>query len=308
MYVCAVQAKFQIIKGKTIMKKRFIVFSLILALLLMASSSAYGLEVVGTTPKDGFTRSQPQNMAVKIKFDEQMVGAADIESNAKHFKITDPDGKEQSFSMVYSEKYPNELWLILDENLQTDTEYKVSIGAGIVSAQGNETKAATDMSFKTRNTSKDNTISTIMMICMMGLMVVMTVLSSKKKAQENQVLSVAQAEKLNPYKIAKQKKWSLEQAQAYVEKEKEKARKAEEKALEEKRKREAITAAEMAEINEELDSEERRNGWFRVKSKETGSFKAHGHAIPKKVLKKNAAKRKAEEERAKKYAKNKKKK
>ena len=83
---------------------------------------------------------------------------------------------------------------------------------------------------------------------------------------------------------------------------------AEEKALEEKRKREAITAAEMAEINEELDSEERRNGWFRVKSKQSGSFKAHGHAVPRKVLKKNAAKRKAEEERAKKYAKNKKKK
>ena len=308
MYVCKDRTKFQIIKGKTIMKKRFIVFSLILAVLLMASSSAYGLEVVGTTPKDGFTRSQPQNMAVKIKFDEQMVGAADIDSNAKLFKITDPEGNEQGFSMVYSEKYPNELWLLLDGDLQTNTEYKVSIGSGIVSASGSETTGSQTMSFKTRNTSKDNTISTIMMIGMMGLMVFMTVFSSKKKAKENQVLTVAQAEKLNPYKIAKQKKWTLEQAQAYVDKEKEKARKAEAKALEEKRKREAITAAEMEEINRELDSEERRNGWFRVKSKETGSFKAHGHAIPRSILKKNAAKRKAEEERAKKYAKNKKKK
>ena len=308
MYVCTVRTKFQIIKGKTIMKKRFIVFSLILALLLMASSSVYGLEVVGTTPNDGFNRSQPQNMAVKIKFDEQMVGAADIDSNAKLFKITDPEGNEQGFSMVYSEKYPNELWLLLDGDLQTNTEYKVSIGSGIVSASGSETTGSQTMSFKTRNTSKDNTISTIMMIGMMGLMVFMTVFSSKKKAKENQVLTVAQAEKLNPYKIAKQKKWTLEQAQAYVDKEKEKARKAEAKALEEKRKREAITAAEMEEINRELDSEERRNGWFRVKSKESGSFRAHGHAVPKKVIKRNAAKRKAEEERAKKYAKNKKKK
>ncbi|MBR5926606.1 MAG: Ig-like domain-containing protein, partial [Firmicutes bacterium] len=198
------------------MKKRFIVFSLILALVLAASSSVYGLEVVGTTPKDGFTRSQPNNMAVKVKFDEQMVGAANIESNASHFKITDPEGKEQAFSMVYSEKYPNELWLILDEALQTDTEYKVTIGSGIVSASGNATTKTTTMSFRTRNTSKDNTISTIMMIGMMGLMVVMSVLSARKKDKEEQVLTVSQAEKLNPYKIAKQKKWSLEQAQAYV--------------------------------------------------------------------------------------------
>ena len=88
--------------------------------------------------------------------------------------------------------------------------------------------------------------------------------------------------------------------------EEKKARKAEEKLLEIKRQKEAMAAAELAAIEAEVDSEERRNGWFRVKT--PGSFKAHGHAIPKSVKKKYAAKRKAAEERAKKYAKNKKKK
>ena len=79
-----------------------------------------------------------------------------------------------------------------------------------------------------------------------------------------------------------------------------------EAALEAKRRREAISEAERKAIEAEVDAEERRNGWFRVHAK--GSLVAHGFACPKSVKKKNAAKRKAEEERAKKYAKNKKKK
>ena len=290
------------------MKKRLTVLLLIMTLVLSAASAAYALDVVSVTPKDGTSNSQPANMAVKITFSDTMIGNPNIDANAGKFKITDAEGNSAAFKMVYSEKYPNQLWLLLTDTLETNSEYTVSIGPGITSANGSETSGTVTTSFKTRNTSRDNMISTVLMIFMMGLMIFMSVVGSKKKEQEDRVLTVAQAEKLNPYKIAKSKKWTIEQANAYVEKEKEKARKAEAKAEENRRKKEALTAAEMAEIESEIDAEERRNGWFRVKSKESGSYKAHGRELPGSIKRKFNARRKAAEERAKRYAKNKKKK
>ncbi len=290
------------------MKKRCIILITVLAMILASATSVFAgsLEVVNITPKDGSSNSQPQNMCVKLEFSEKMIGAADIDSNAGRFKITDSNGKEQAFQMVYSDKYPNELWLVLDGTLEQKTEYTVTIEAGIVSANGNTTAESITSTFETRNTKNDSLISTIMMLFMMGLLFFFTSRAAKKKEMENEVLTVAQAEKLNPYKIAKAKGWKIEVAEEYVRKEKEKAKKAEEKALEDKRRREQISAEERAKIEAEVDSEERRNGWFRVHTK--GSMLAHGLECPKSIKKKNAAKRKAAEERAKKYAKMKKKK
>lgn len=290
------------------MKRRFTVLFLILAMVLCAATAAYGLDLEMIAPKDGAKNCQPANMAIKFRFDEEMYGAADIDKNAVHFKVTDPEGVVQPFKMVYSEKYPNQLWLILNDTLQADTEYTVSVSAGISALSGAKTTDAKTFTFKTRDTHRDSIISTVLMLVMMAMMGVMSVLAARKKNDEDKVMTVAQAEKLNPYKIAKQKGWSIEQANSYVEKEKEKARKAEEKAAEAKRKREQLTEAEMAEIEAELDAEERRNGWFKVKSQTSGSFKAHDRKLPKQVTRKFAARRKAEEERAKRYAKNKKKK
>ncbi len=290
------------------MKKRCIILITILAMILASATTVFagGLDLVEVNPKDGSNNSQPVNMCVKLTFNDVMVGADDIEANAGRFKITNPDGEEQSFQMVYSEKYPNELWLVLDGALEQKTEYKVTVGAGVVSANGKTTAESTSVTFATRNTKNDGLISTVMMIFMMGLLFFLSSRAAKKQKQENEPLTVAQAEKLNPYKIAKAKGWKLEVAEEYVRREKEKAKKAEEKALEDKRRREAISAEERAKIEAEVDSEERRNGWFRVHTK--GSMLAHGLECPKPIKKKNAAKRKAAEERAKKYAKNKKKK
>lgn len=290
------------------MKRRFISFICIALLFLSCTGTAFagGLEVTKITPKDGAKTSQPMNMAVKIYFSEVMVGNPDIDSNKGRFKIADADGNLQAFTMVYSEKYPNELWLVLDEALKPNSGYTVTIGAGISAANGTTTSESMVSTFKTRNTKTDSIISTVMMILMMGLLVVLSTRATKKKQQEEQPLTMAQAEKLNPYKIAKAKGWKIEVAEEYVRREKEKSRKAEEKALEIKKRKEEMAAAELAAIEAEVDSEERRNGWFRVHSK--ASFSSHGHAVPKYVKKKNAVKKKAAEERAKKYAKNKKKK
>jgi len=288
------------------MKKRIIVFICILMLVLASTCTAFagGLEIVETSPEDGFKGAQPSNMAIKITFNDTMIGSPD--SNKARFKIKNEAGELQKFTVVSSEKYPDQLWLVVDGTLAVDSTYTVDIGAGIKSANGNTTAETQTITFKTRNTKTDSLISTVLMFAMFGGIIVYSTISAKKKAAEEQPMTQAQLEKLNPYKIAKAKDISLEQAEEYIKKEKEKAKKAEEKAEELKRQKENMAAAELAKIEAEVDSEERRNGWFRVKAK--GSFVEHGHEVPKAIKKKNAAKRKAAEERAKKYAKNKKKK
>ncbi len=289
------------------MKKRLIGFICILALVLASTCTAFagGLEVTNITPKDGYKGAQPANMCIKITFSETMIGD-NVDANASRFKITNAEGTAQTFKMVYSEKHPDQLWLVLDGTLDASVEYTVNIGAGIQSASGSTTSETQTTTFKTRNTKTDSLISTVMMFAMFGGIILFSSISAKKKQMEEAPLTVAQAEKLNPYKLAKAKGITLEQAEEVIKKEKEKAKKAEEKVAELKRQKEEMAAAELAAIEAEVDSEERRNGWFRVKAK--GSFVEHGHAVPRYVKKKNAAKRKAAEERAKKYVKNKKKK
>ena len=289
------------------MKKRFITIICILALVFAATTTVFagGLEITKITPKDGSKNSQPVNAAIKVTFNDTMYGVEPKQNQGK-FKITDPEGKEQAFTLVTTEKYPDQLWLVLDGALEIKTEYTLTASADILSANGNRTTQEVVSKFATRNTGTDSIISTGMMMVMIAVMVIMTSRATKKAQEEAQVLTVAQAEKLNPYKIAKQKKISLEEAEKYIAKEKEKARKAEERILEERRKKEAILAEERAKIEAEVDAEERRNGWFKVGSRR--GHVARGIAVPYSIKKQLAAKRKAAAELAKKRAKNKKKK
>lgn len=289
------------------MKKRFIAIICILALLLASATTVFadGLEITKITPKDGSKSSQPFNAAIKLTFNDTMYGV-DTKQNQGKFKITDPEGKEQAFTLITTEKYPDQLWLVLDGTLESKTEYKLTISEGILSANGKRTTGEKVSSFATRNTNTDSIISTGMMMFMIAIMIIMTNKATKKAQEEAQVLTVAQAEKLNPYKISKQKKISLEEAEKYIAKEKEKARKAEAKLLEEKARKEAILAEEREKIEAEVDAEERRNGWFKVGARR--GHVARGVAIPYSIKKQLAAKRKAAAELAKKRAKNKKKK
>ena len=289
------------------MKKRFITIICILALILASATTVFagGLEITKITPKEGSKNSQPVNAAIKVTFNDTMFGV-DAKVNEGKFKITDPSGKAQGFTLVTTKKYPDQLWLVLDGALETKTEYKLTIEPGVESVNGNKTTTEKVSTFATRNNRTDSIISTVMMMVMIAVMIIMTSRATKKAQEEAQVLTVAQAEKLNPYKIAKQKKISLEEAEKFIAKEKEKARKAEARILEERAKKEAILAEERAKIEAEVDAEERRNGWFKVGSRR--GHEARGVAIPYSIKKQLAAKRKAAAELAKKRAKNKKKK
>ena len=289
------------------MKKIAAILSLVLIIAMLMSPVCYasGLEIVGTTPKDGGKGYQPQNMAVKIKFNEEMLEAG----NASHFSVTSADGRGVPFQLVCSEeKYPNELWLVISETLMPDTEYRVNIASGVKSKAGNVLSGNQTTSFRTRNTKTDSKISMVLMLGMMGFMFIASARAAKNQEAEAAAPVKKNDPNLNPYKISKERGISLEEAKAIVEKEKAKQAKAQEKYEREKARRDEAMAAEMEEMQKRLEEEAeaaRRANNFHVKA--PASIVEKGYKVPRSVVKKNKAKRDAARKAEKKAAQGKKK-
>ena len=303
------------------MKRRFPAL-LIAVLLILASVSAVfadDLTIVDISPADGSKGYQPANMAVKIRFSEDMMDESAIAANQGKFSIVDPDGTEQPYDIVYNaSKYPDELWLVLQNDLEANTEYTVTIQPGIVSSSGSRLAEGLTTNFYTRNTKTDGLVSMGLMLVLMVAMFGMTARSAKKQQEKEDPRAAEKAleDSLNPYKLAKQKGISLAEAQAIVEKEKDKLEKKKAKAEAERVKREEMKAEERKKMEEELEffgtddselkKELRAEGIYLVKGPK--SVKEAGGRVPRSVRRHKEEKRRKAAEKAKNAQKNKKKK
>lgn len=303
------------------MRKRFPALLMAVLIVLASASLAFasGLEIVDISPADGSKGYQPANMAVKIHFSEDMMDEDAIAANAGKFLIQDAEGTEQPYDIVYNaDKYPNELWLVLQGDLQPDSEYTVTIEPGVVSSSGSTLADGMTTTFYTRNTRTDGLISMGLMVVLMVAMFGMTARAARKQQEEEDPRAAEKAieDSLNPYKIAKQKGISVEEAQAIVAKEKDKLEKKKAKAEADRIKREEMKAEERRKMEEELEffgtddselkKELREEGIYLVKAPK--SIKEAGGRIPRSVRQHNEAKRKKAAEKLKRAQRNKKKK
>ena len=292
------------------MKRTGIVLTLILTLCMLFAPLSYagGLSVVKVTPSDGEKGKQPQNMAVKVTFSENITDEDSISRNQDKFSIVDENGKAYNLEVVCNAaKYPNEIWVVLLEDLEQDMEYTFTAKADISTASGSTLGSDFVSTFRTRNVNTDNYISMGLMAAMMVLMVFASIRSARrqeaKSAMELSQKLEQEAKNLSPYKLAKEKGISIEEATRLVEKERAKLEKRRakidlERAKFEKAKAEEIAKAE-AELREAEEAARRANN-YRVKKKQ--SLKDHGIAIPasveKHIRKKRAAAEKAAKEAA----------
>ncbi|MBP5749409.1 MAG: Ig-like domain-containing protein [Firmicutes bacterium] len=303
------------------MKRRFPALLIALALILAAASAVFAdsLTIVDISPSDGSKGYQPANMAVKIRFSEDMMDESAIAANKNKFSITDPDGAEQAYDIVYNaDKYPDELWLVLQEDLQANTEYKVTVQPGIVSSSGSKLADGMTVTFQTRNVRTDGLISMGLMVVLMVAMFGMTARAARKEQEKDDPRAAERAieDSLNPYKLAKQKGISLAEAQAIVDKEKDKLEKKKAKAEADRIRREEMKAEERRKMEEELEffgtdnselkKELRAEGIYLVKGPK--SVKEAGGRVPRSVRRHKEAKRRKAAEKAKNAQKNKKKK
>ena len=280
------------------MKRKAALTAAILVLTMIFAQCAFaagGLEITGTVPSKGEKGKQLANMAVKIIFNEDVSSAANDQFNAGCITITDPEGAKQEFEIAHHPKYPNEIWCILKGDLVTNTEYTVNVTAGIKATSGNTLASPYSFTFMTRNTKIDSTISIIMTIGMMAIMMFATTRAQSKQQEEKTVKGkgASAPEKLaqaDPYRYAKEKGISVQEAKEQIAKEKEKLERKNAAGAKARAKHDAQEAEREAEIQKRLQ-EIHDASVYKVKT--VGSLAKHGGTIPKAVLKKQAARRKA---------------
>lgn len=270
------------------MKKRLgIILSLSVLVVLLTSSLSFaagGLKLTGSSPEEGSKSSVINNVAIKLYFNENITSQNAQQANEDCFKITNPKGEEVSYQTLYNPaKYPDQIWIQLKKDLVQDTEYKVTISKDLQSSDGDKLAKDEVIHFRTRNTNQDNSVYMIMMVVMFGGMFVFSAWDMKRQ-KKKKVEEVETA--INPYKLAKEKGISYEEALALAQKEKERLEK-------KRRKQEQEEQAMMALLDEDDDDEE---GRYYVSRKRPISA-AGGTGVPRSSSGKN---RKREQESPKK--------
>ncbi len=209
------------------MKRAGIILSLSILMILMSISFCFadGLELLDSYPKDGSHDARPENFLVKLYFNEDVSSQADQVNNEGEFKFTDAKGKALPIKALYDEKKPKEIWILVEQTLESDSEYKLHISGDLETANGNTLDGDKTISLKTRNIKTDTNVNMALMGVMMVGMIVFTSLSAKRqlKKQEEEERTKSEA-KVNPYKVAKETGKAVEDVVAKTEKEKEKAR------------------------------------------------------------------------------------
>ena len=257
------------------MKKSAILITAILVLAMIFGSTvcafaAEDLKIVKTNPEDGANNLQPQNIAIKYTFNQDMMDEAAIEANQDLFEVIGPDGTSYEYSLVYNEKkHPDQLWVVLsnDTTLESTKTYTVTAKAGIVSAEGSTLAEDYVTEFTIRNTKTDSTLNWVMMAGMMVIMFGATFFAAKKAANADENGEpVAKPVKMNPYKMAKEQGISVEEAKAQIAKEMEKQAKKQAKLEAERKKKEEAKAAEIERLRAEQEAIHKANT-YHVKTK-----------------------------------------
>ena len=251
------------------------------------------LKVLGITPGDGAKWVQPLDMAVKIRLSESVQLEYNDPVNTCSIFITDPDGNEQPFKILHHQDFPDELWCVLKGDLVSDTEYTVTVKAGLKADSGNMLQKDFTSSFRTWNTKLDHIITICVAAAAAVAFAVFLIVDrirkkkrTEKSAKESTTSSPKKKAETDPYKLAKKKGISVEKARSRIEKDKAKADKKNAARAKAEAKKKAKREAEIQKRLKKIHDA----SVYKVKTK--GSVLAHGGTLPKALRKKQKQKKK----------------
>ncbi len=198
------------------------------SMVFAAASDGFQLEKESCSPTDD-SKIDATNVMVKLYFTDDISADATQKANKNMFKFTDGDGKKVDFEIYYNSKDPKNVNLLAKDNLETETEYTITVSGDLTNDEGNILGADEVIKFSTRKPASSGTYM-LLMLAMMVVMVVMTVRDQRKSSTADDVRAQAQSMQTNPYRLAKEKGISVEEAQKLINEEKAKIAKKAEKA------------------------------------------------------------------------------
>ena len=224
-----------------------------------SASNGFELELDRCNPPDGSAKMDATNVMVKLYFTSDVSSEASHAANKDKFRFTDEEGKKVDFEIYYNSKDSKNINLLAKKDLQTETTYTVTISGDLVNDEGSTLGADKTMEFTTRKPASGATYA-LLMFAMMAVMIVMTVRDQRKSMEQAEVKNPSLSIQTNPYKLAKEKGISVEEAVKMIEAEKAKLAKKVEK---------AEKAARRNEPAPEKEKKQQEKSVYRVKTKRT---------------------------------------
>jgi hypothetical protein len=155
---------------------------------------ASGLELLKSYPEDGSDNSRPENFAVKLFFNEDVSAKEVQKQNEAAFRFTTDKGKELPIRVLYNDKKPKEMLVLVDQTLESNTSYQLHISSDLQLVNGDTLGEDKTINLKTRNLNTDNTVNMALMGVMMVGMIFFTSISTKRQLKKQEEEEAAKGE------------------------------------------------------------------------------------------------------------------
>lgn len=209
---------------------------IMLTLALAAPVFAAGgtLNFISSTPEDGKTNVPIDNVGVKLFFDGNVTDDSVWAVNSTCFTLLDSDGNKVDSAPYAGRKQGEEGYIFVlakpepvkegqPGQLKQKSDYALIISGDLTATNG--TRLGDDMriNFQTMDMAANSKVSMILMVCMMvGVIALMFVTNWRKMKAEAEAAALMKA---NPYRIAKERSITVDEAKELIEKAKEKNKK-----------------------------------------------------------------------------------
>jgi hypothetical protein len=207
-------------------------FTLTLAAPVFAAGGS--LNFLKSTPASGDKNIPIENVGIKLFFDGNVTDASVWDFNSKAFTLKDADGNVVDY-LAYPGQKPGEEGYILviakptppaegqPGQLVQKTLYTLTISPDLTSLEGGRLGEEIKITFETMDVAANSKLSMVIMVLMLvAVFALMFLTNWKKMKAEAEAAALAKA---NPYKIAKEKSISVDDAKVLIEKAKEKNQK-----------------------------------------------------------------------------------
>jgi hypothetical protein len=184
------------------------------------------LNLISSSPEAGSSDLQSQNVGIKLYFDGDVTDASVQKRNAECFKFTYKSGKDTKELPVkaYFDTRGDKGYIlaIIDTDdlqnkmLENAKAYQLTISGDLTSTNGKTLGSSKTLDFQTVDQSGNTKIYMLLMVAMVGAMIGMTVFQNKRKAKAAAEVA-AKGGRVNPYKLAKEKKISVKEAMELIE-------------------------------------------------------------------------------------------
>jgi len=210
------------------------VIALTLAFAVPAVAAEGNLVFVSSTPSDGGTNVPIENVGVKLFFDGNVTHESVWPANSKAFTLTDPEGVKVEVTAYPGQRPGEEGYILVLANpvplkegqpgqLQQSAVYTLTVSGDLAAVNGARLGENIIISFETMDMAANARLSMVVMVVMMvGAIVLMFVTNWRKMKAEAEAAALAKA---NPYRLAKDKNISVDEAKELIEKAKEKNQK-----------------------------------------------------------------------------------